>query len=572
MKTTRLFLFVAAWTTCLFAQPTFQAGAVLNAGGYQTVLAPNTVFVIFGSGMGPAALASGAIPYPEELAGTSVTFTPMAGGAAIHARMVYTSGGQLAGMLPSTAAPGEYAVQVLFNGQSSAPQTVTVAARSFGIVTSNSQGFGPAQATIGNVNGGLSLVRFTSGNVSFGGLNYVLTPAEPGHTVVIWGTGGGADIANDTGGSSGDQTAAGNFRVLLGESVIVPDYAGTSFGLPGLWQINFTIPANFPPDCFNRLQVSADGVLSNHAILPVALPVAPPGEGHCISAAYDEAALAKLDNGGELTGASLVASKTDYITTLVNPTQVFNDTTRAITGLFNRYRAEAIIELASGLRIGACTIHRKTAPQTRLGLGTPSANLDAGANLSITGPGVPPGAVLAGDNLFNYFYVPAELSGGTYTISGAGGADIGPFEATLETLANFTVPDFATYDRLNRAVPFTFTWTGGGGADSTVTVNILTSRTLSGSSADPETWVIARTTVFCQAPASLGMFTVSPEVLSYLTPATIDPNSNTDANLAISVSKESAAATFRPPLAAGGTVDFGGFVYSIGASRNVAVD
>jgi uncharacterized protein (TIGR03437 family) len=568
MKITRWLLFAAAWTISLFAQPTFQAGAVLNAGGYQTLLAPNTVFVIFGAGMGPAALASGAIPYPEELAGTSVTFTPMAGGAAINARMVYTSGGQLAGMLPSTAAAGEYAARVIFNGQSSAPQTVTVAARSFGIVTSNSQGFGPAQATIGNVNLGLSLVRFTSGNVSFGGLNYVLTPAEPGHTIVIWGTGGGADIANDTGGSSGDQAAAGNFRVLLGESVIVPDYAGTSFGLPGLWQINFTIPASFPPDCFNRLQVSADGVLSNHATLAVA----PPGEGHCTSAAYDEAALAKLDNGGELTGASLVAAKTDYITTLVNPTEVLSDTTRAITGLFNRYRADAIIELASGLRIGACTIHRKTAPQTRLGLGTPSANLDAGANLSISGPDVPAGSVLAGDNIFNYFFVPTALNGGTYTISGIGGADIGPFQASVETPANFTVPDFATYDRLNRAVPFTFTWTGGGGADGTVTVNILTSRTISGNSSDPATWVIARTTVFCQAPASLGMFTVSPEVLAYLTPATLDPISNTDANLAIYAIKESAAATFRPPLAAGGTVDFGGFVYSIGASRNVAVD
>jgi hypothetical protein len=267
-----------------------------------------------------------------------------------------------------------------------------------------------------------------------------------------------------------------------------------------------------------------------------------------------------------------VAAKTDYITTLVNPTEVLSDTTRAITGLFNRYRADAIIELASGLRIGACTIHRKTAPQTRLGLGTPSANLDAGANLSTSGPDVPAGSVLAGDNMFNYFFVPTALNGGTYTISGTGGADIGPFQASVETPANFTVPDFATYDRLNRAVPFTFTWTGGGGADGTVTVNILTSRTVSGNSSDPSSWVIARTTVFCQAPASLGMFTVSPEVLAYLTPATLDPISNTDANLAIYAIKESAAATFRPPLTAGGTLDFGGFVYSIGASRNVAVD
>jgi hypothetical protein len=111
-----------------------------------------------------------------------------------------------------------------------------------------------------------------------------------------------------------------------------------------------------------------------------------------------------------------------------------------------------------------------------------------------------------------------------------------------------------------------------GGGDGAVSVNILTSRTLSGDSRDPATWVIARTTVFCQAPAALGTFTVSPEVLAYLTPASIDPISNTDASLAITAVTPSEAATFRPPLTAGGTADFGRFVYSIGFSRNLAVD
>jgi trimeric autotransporter adhesin len=569
MKTFRLLLIAAAWTAAAFAQPSFQPGAVVNASGYQTVLAPNTVFVIFGSNLGPGALATGAAPdYPEELAGTSVTFTPLAGGAAINARMVYTSSGQLAGLLPSAAAPGDYAVRVLFNGQTSPPQTVTVAARSFGIVTANSQGFGPAQATIGNVNGGVSLVRFTSGEVAFGGLNYVLTPAKPGQTIVLWGTGGGADAANDAGGSSGDQTAAGNFRVLLRDTVIVPDYAGTSFGLPGLWQVNFTIPQDFEPYCFNRLQVSADGVLSNNATLAVA----PEGENHCISTAYDEAALAKLDNGGELTGASLLAASSDYNFASVNPAGVTTGTSRTITGLFLRYDAAAIIELESGLEIGACTIHRRMGPQPRIGVGIPKANLDAGPSLAITGPGLPANSTLAKGDPTNYYLAPAELNPGTYTISGPGGPDIGPFEASVDVPANFNVPDFPTFARIDRTVPFTFNWTGGGGDDGTVTVNILTTRTISGSINDPETWIIARTTVFCEVPASLGTFTVSPEVLSYLTPASLDPATGTDANLAINASMKTSAGTFRPPLTAGGIVDFGGYLYSLGYTKNLAVD
>ncbi len=564
MKIYRLLVIAAACAASLYAQPTFDAGAVLNAGGYQTELAPNTVFVIFGANMGPAALAVASAPnYPDDLSGTSVSFTPMAGGAPIAGRMVYTSSAQLAGQLPSSAAPGDYAVRVTYNGQTSAPHTVTVVARSFGIVTANSQGFGPAQATIGDVNGGLSLVRFTSSNLSFGGYDWVLTPAQPGQTLVAWGTGGGADAANDAGGSSGNQTAAGNFRVLLGDRVIVPGYAGTSFGYPGLWQVNFTIPSDFPPDCFTSLRIEAGGVVSNN----VTLAVAPPGQNHCISTAYDEAALAKLDNGGELTGASLVIAQAEAF----SPAASGSFTSRTITGLFNRYDSAAIIELASGLQIGACTIHQKTAPQTRIGIGIPKSNMDAGPNLAITGPGLAPNSMLTGDSLFNYYYLPQQLLPGTYTITGPGGADIGPFQASVDVPASFDVPGFANYASLSRSAPFTFTWTGGGGADGNVTVNILTSRTVSGSGDDPATWIIARTTVFCQVPAAVGTLTVPAEVMSYLTPATLDPSDGTDAYLAIYAIKESVAATFRPPLTAGGTTDFGGFVYSLGFSKNVSV-
>src|SRR5262249_16134579 len=139
------------------------------------------------------------------LAGTSVTFTPVGGGNAITAKMVYTLAGQIAGVLPSSTAPGTYAVRVTNNGVASAPQNVTVVARSFGIASANSAGSGTAQATIGNVNSGISLTRFNAGSVSFNGLTWTLAPAHAGDTLVLWGTGGGADAANDTGGTSGDQ-------------------------------------------------------------------------------------------------------------------------------------------------------------------------------------------------------------------------------------------------------------------------------------------------------------------------------------------------------------------------------
>src|SRR6202011_83786 len=109
-----------------------------------------------------------------------------------------------------------------------------------------------------------------SGTVAFNGLNWILSPAHPGDTLVLWGTGGGADPANDTGGTSGDQTAAGNFRVIVSGRQITPLYAGASSGYAGLWQINFTVPTDVTPDCFASVQVSGGGELSNTVFLPIA--------------------------------------------------------------------------------------------------------------------------------------------------------------------------------------------------------------------------------------------------------------------------------------------------------------
>src|SRR5579863_9831592 len=173
------FLIVSVLPLC--AQPVLDASSVLNASGYQNQLAPDTVFVIFGKGLGPAVLvtASGT-DYPASLGGTSVTFTPAAGGTAIGAKMVYSIAGQIAGLLPSSIAPGTYAVTVTYGNQTSKPQNVTVVPRSFGIATANSGGTGAAQATIGNVNGGISLARLTTNTLNYNGRTWPLQPAHPG--------------------------------------------------------------------------------------------------------------------------------------------------------------------------------------------------------------------------------------------------------------------------------------------------------------------------------------------------------------------------------------------------------
>src|SRR5262245_45892585 len=213
--------------------PALSISSVVNASGYQTKLAPGVLFTILGGGLDSA----------------SATFTPAGGGAAVDAIVLSATASKLSGLLPSSIAPGTYTVRVSSNGQTSAPQSVTCVARSFGIATLNGAGTGPAQATISNEDGSVSLVRFTSA-------------VHPGDTLELSGTGGGADPAADAGGTGGDQTADGNFVVTVGDRQITPLYAGALEGSPGVWRIRFTLPADTSPDCFAVAQVSAGGELS----------------------------------------------------------------------------------------------------------------------------------------------------------------------------------------------------------------------------------------------------------------------------------------------------------------------
>src|ERR1700730_16906257 len=113
---------VFAIATTAMAQPVINVGGVVNGASYLPGIAPGSIFVIKGSGLGPATIiVQSSLPYPATLSNTSITFTPVSGGAAISALMVYTLNIQLAALLPSSAAPGDYNVTVMYNGLTSAP-------------------------------------------------------------------------------------------------------------------------------------------------------------------------------------------------------------------------------------------------------------------------------------------------------------------------------------------------------------------------------------------------------------------------------------------------------------------
>ena len=532
------------------AQPTITANGVLNASGYQNTLAPDTVFVIFGTAMGPATIATASAPnYPSSLSGTSITFTSSAGGTAITPKMIYTLASQVAGLLTSSIAPGSYAVRVTYNGQTSPPQNVTVVARSFGIAAANSGGTGTAQATIGNVNGGISLTRFNNGAVGFNGLNWTLTPAHPGDSLVLWGTGGGADSANDTGGSLGDQTVQGSFIVIVGTRKITPLYAGTSSGYPGLWQVNFTLPPDIPLDCFTPVQVSAGGVVGN----TVTVPIAAAGQASCSDASMSPTILSKLDSGGPITLGAFAIAK-------------LNETTAGVTqetasGEVVQFSPTEWIILNSGPRFGLCRVYDRSYPVGGKDPASPDAYLDAGSKLPLTGPNLPSGFGL---NPVQTAVGPAYSNSpgagtwvnGSYTINGQGGKQVGPFTATTTFPLSFNVTNWNNITAIDRTQPLVLNWSGSGFDQ----VGVVISSTVATST------LRHLTTINCTLPATPSTYTIDSQALALLSPVAASGTSFGTITV-----QGITQGIFTANLIPSGQLDFGAFGANLGLVKNIAM-
>ena len=461
-------------------------------------------------------------------------------------------------------------MRVTYNTLPSAPQNVTVVARSFGIATANSAGTGTAQATIGNVNGGVSLTRFTSGSVAFGGLNWTLSPAHPGDTLVLWGTGGGADPANDTGGTSGDQTQAGNFSVIVSGRQITPLYAGASSGYPGLWQVNFTLPADITPDCFTSVQVSAGGELSN----AVSVPIAANGQSVCADSQLSGDALTILDHGGTIAGGGFAVAKVKATSTYVLGGTPTTTTTsqESVSGGFLVYNAAEYGALNGGIKIGACTVTDRTGAADAKNPAAPDGYLDAGVPLPVSGPGLASGAgmTVASTNpgpVYDLLLPDGTIvGGGKYTISGNGGKGVGAFSAAVNFPAGFTITNWDSLTSIDRSKALTLNWTGGG----TDQIDIIGSSYAVVGKDSSNSNILHTVTFTCQVPAAPGTYTIPAAVLGYLLPAGVDAASlaSGSGNLAV---EEVNTQLFTAPLVGGGQTAFGGFAAVQAYSKNLAI-
>lgn len=449
------------------------------AGFPNSGIAPGTIFVIKGTGMADptaqAVLQSSAAPgIPLTLNGASISVT--VGGTTVHPAMYYAIATQIAAVLPAATPTGTATITVSYKGTPSAPFTFKVVPAALGIGTYN----GLAIATNAT---DYSLYSYTKS-------------ARPGDYLVLWGSGLGAITADsDTVYTTAPHALAVMPQVYIGGLPATVLYAGNS-GYPGLNQIVVTVPSGVLPGC-NVSLVAVSGSGSSLVTSNVTAVAVDPSGASCSDSAFGT-------NGSTystLNGQSTVRS--GFVGLLHEAsagetTDVADATFQKVTGVSFGGGAPA--------SVGSCSLLQQVSASTSTSVG-----LDAGT-ISVTGP---TGSVtlqsfpsLPGSSFAQLTAGFIPSSGGSFTFSGTGGADVGKFSTTVTFPNPLLIWTNETADAtVSRASGVDVNWTGGS-PGSYVMIN--------GSSTDKTTGVTA--SFICYAPVAAGTFHV-PNSITLSMPA-----------------------------------------------------
>jgi uncharacterized protein (TIGR03437 family) len=440
-------------------------------------IVPGSLFVIFGSGMaGSTSPTQSAAPpgLPTSVNGVSVTVTVV--NQKVQCYLYYVSPTQIDAVLPSGIQSGAGTLVVTNNGVSSAGTAVNILSSAFGILS---------------YNGTLA--------AAFDGNSAMLTPvnaANPNQAIVLWGTGIGPDHANDdhTYPQQQNNIAGSYLQVYIGGVQAPIAYAGRS-QYPGVDQIVVTVPPNAPTGCFTSVVVVSSQVTpSNFVTIPVAASgktcsdTSAPFEGQQFQAIASQGAA----NLGALTILESIGA------TQGNLAFAAFEQSSSFGGTFGD----------GSISVGSCMV-----TNSLMTSGSSATPLDAGTSLTLTGPtgaslamtqnAVANQPALTYATLLQSSALPA--GGGTFTIKGSGGRDVGSFSANVSFPGTFSWTNQSQITGVNSATGLTVTWSGGAGGGF-VGINGSVAATLG-------TTQNAGVSFTCYAPVSAGSFTVPQAVL-----------------------------------------------------------
>ena len=554
--------------------------AVLDAGSYTKNIAQGSIFVIKGTNLSGSGFTQMGFPLPTSSGSATgnvkITFTPAAGGAGTDAYLVYlynTSGvNQLAAVLPSTVAAGNYNVTVTYNGAASGPFSATVVARKLGLITADSSGTGLAVIQNYISAAQLDIDRFTT--FSSGG--YTFSPSKPSQVLIAWATGMGAVTGGDNTASPGfDFTKNGvNVQVIVGGVSITPLYAGRAPGLAGADQINFQLPPDIPTGCIVSFQVSVNGQLSNPSFIAIA-PDA--NSSACVQPGFTASQLQQFDSGTSFTVGAFSLTQFSF----TEPTLgTFKED--LASGAFYRFSGFQLAGLAQYqaqiTSSGSCYVSHVVSTSSSVPTsGLSFTGLDAG-NVTLSGPsgsGLSNTAFTQDPTYLTYYIglgtegitIPGQtnnykLVGGQYTVNGAGGKDVGAFQASLTLGAPLTLTGSGLPSSVTESAGLTLSWTGGNASDLVEITGSSSTTTGTGTNRTVDYW-----SFLCTTTAGAGTFTVPASILTQLPKVAATA---TGGGGSLSFASAVNPTTFNAPLTVGGKVDYTAFLSYIGYGATVS--
>jgi uncharacterized protein (TIGR03437 family) len=448
-------------------------------------LAPGSIFIVKGTGLGPTTLAIAPNPFQSTtLNGTSVSVT--IAGTKVDALMYYTSDKQIAALLPSNTPTGTGTITVTYNGASSPATAIRgVAANSLGIFTISSTGGGVGIITFADY----SLVSpFKATNC--GGPNTTCGAANRGETLILWGTGLGAVNGSDASGAGlGQNMPDIPLQLWIGNVRAQVLYQGRSGCCIGEDQIVFTIPNDAPTGCAVPVIARINGQVSNQ----VTMSIAPSGR-TCVPADVPGVSAQALVPPFIFGNVELKHFRNDNGVGFNDQASIFFAKVPSVAPLYAPFVGAIVGEHVPG----TCNVMNGNEPDAGAILFQNASVLDGGSSFVVKGPN----ATLTvrggtGDNAplgtNGSFIVP-----GDYTITGPGGKDVGSFTSsiTLPRFATLTTPASGNIT-VNRNQGMTVNWTPNG-ASGTVEMTLQAR----------DSFNVSTVAVVCTVPASLGTFTI----------------------------------------------------------------
>ncbi|MBZ5607472.1 MAG: hypothetical protein LAP38_04380 [Acidobacteriia bacterium] len=475
----RLAVLVAfAVPASIFAQrPLVYIRGVVNGASYMApglpggAIAQGSDFTIFGSNLGPASSPGLAFPLQNTLGGVSVTVS--SGSTVINAIPIYVSPGQINAIMPSNTPLGLASLKIVLNNAPSNPVPIRITDSSFGIFTANSSGSGPG-----------ILTNFISQTQQ--PINSLQQSATPGQTLTLWGTGLGAvtfpDNIAPTPGNLSVQT-----EVFVGGKSAKIAYNGRSSCCSGLDQIVLEVPADAPLGCWVPVYVRTKGT---HVSNFVSIALTADGKPCSEPSNTLPSALIKGGSIGMIMAARIAVHHDVGVANV-------NDTISDLLGAYFAQEKPGPFNFNPMFSLppaGTCTSYTfagdfPNSPGFLPGMTPPTGRVLDGGSITISSGGTPPANQTAAALAPGMYLAPlggaiptipglantSFLNPGSFALSGAGGQDTQPFQATLTMPSP---PSWTNRDQLSaikRTQGFSLTWTGvasgqtvfvsGGGVD-----------------------------------------------------------------------------------------------------------